>query len=228
MKCRTFQAIRLLFHSILGVGFLALVGSPTFGAMIEVYSYDAQGDLQISERVLANITQFPVRPNPERFRDGRPHVILGAPHLSLSFDGTTFGPVIASLTELDAGPSRSTIALPQLTPPTSDHQASPVAVQQLPFEPFDIPNTAAGGVGGTLGPAFQFPPLESTDSIGFITVTIEGTVELEELEDSGMPGDISPSSNLVPNPVPGGFWLYVTGITVFGLLQRARRRTRGI
>jgi|GEM_PF-6387993 len=186
---------------------------PSFGATIEVFSHDEQGDLQVNASQLTMLSHSQVHPSPDLFTDGQIHVALGAPEISISFDGSSFGPLLASLTRVDGETPFSLLNQSPISSPVSKDRPAVVPVEQLPFAPLDIPNNAPGGVGGSISPSLQFlTPNNSLDSLGLTTITIEGTI------------DIPSPQNTPPIPLPGAFWFYLTGITAFGLLQRAFNR----
>ena len=149
--------------------------TPSFGATIDVFSHDEQGDLQVNANQLTMLSHSQVHPSPELFRDGQIHVALGAPEISISFDGSSFGPLMASLARVDGETPFSLLNHSPISSPVSRDRAAVVPVEQLPFAPLDIPNNAPGGVGGSNSPSLQFlTPDNSTNSLGFFTITIDG------------------------------------------------------
>lgn len=195
------------------------------GATIDLFTRDAQGDLQISSAPFTMLTNSQVQPDPDIFTDGRIHVALGAPEISISFNGVSFGPIMGTVSGSNASITLSSFPLPTSSPRASEDRADVVPIVQIPFEPFDIPQSTVGGVGRIFTPAFQFPPLPNqTNSLGVVTVTLSGNVDLQDLDNPGVPGEFPQGTNVAQTPIPGAVWLYLTGLTAFGFLQRLFKR----
>ena len=212
MTTRTFKPFLVIVHGLIGILVIPMIWTPSLAATIDIFSQDSQGNLQIHASQLTMINQSQVQPNPALFTDGQIHVALGAPEISISFDGSSFGPLMASLPRVDSGITISTTSLPSLASrPFSENRAAFVPVEQIPFEPMDIPKSTIGGVGGTTS-TFQFPqPITENNALGIIAITIDGNVGSESIPVS-------------QTPLPGAFWLYLSGVTAFGLLHRTFKR----
>jgi len=191
------------------------VWTTSFGATIDLFDRNAQGDLHISSGALTMHTTLQVQPNPSLVLDGQTHVVLGAPEASFSFDGQSFGPIMASIPRISSASLLPDSGLDPISHSLLQSRAAPVPVVQIPFEPFVIPNNTLGGVGGTLTPAFPFSqPNNTTNSLGFVTITIDGNIASENIAAPDFSMDTS-SQNLMPNPLPGAWWLYLTGISLW-------------
>lgn len=178
---------------------LLITLTPSFGATIDVFSHDVQGDLRVDTTQLTMLSHSQVHPSPELFTDGQIHVALGAPEISISFDGSSFGPLMATLTSEDSEITYSTLNRSPISRPGSRDRATIVPVEQLPFAPLDIPNNSPGGVGGSLAQAFQ------------VTEPINPTTA---------------SPNLVPTPLPKTLWLYLSWLSLWWIFQEHTRRQR--
>jgi hypothetical protein len=183
-----------------GIIWMMAPADVSFGASVEVIEKASDGSLAFSEGTVLIPLILAVQYKPGSIADGRNHVAMGFGG-NMYHPGEPFGPLLGF------------VQFPVFSPiprPFFSLRGNPSWIGASPLKPLaDVSGVTSGGgtIGGSFGNIGQF--------------TLRGTIPLTPSGEFTLRGFVG-SAQVATTPLPAGVWLFLSGMSLIGVVQRYR------